>query len=212
MLQALGVAAADIADVTEAVLSGADYQRDFPGPAPAREPPPEWWLDFLEWLSGAGGIAEAALWVFGAGIVIWVLLQLLQLRGPGPARTGSEPASAPAGPRSRTAPTARAGAAAATLESADGLAAERCYGEAIHALLLHCVGEIKRRPGAAVADSLTGREIVRRTGFSDEARTALRRLVAGAEKSHFGGYPAAEDDYRTCRRDCLQVVTAMAPA
>jgi len=212
MLQALGVAAADIADVTESVLSGADYQRDFPGPAPPPEPPPEWWLDFLEWLSGTGGIAEVALWVFGAGIVIWVLLQLLQLRGPAPVQRGGDTASPPAEPHARTVPTFRAGGEAATLAAADSLAAERRYGEAIHVLLLHCVGEIKRRPGAAIADSLTGREVVRRTGFSGDLRNALWRLVAGAEKSHFGSHPAAEDDYRTCRQDCLQVVAAMAPA
>jgi hypothetical protein len=210
MLLALGVAATDIADVTEAVLSGADYQRDFPGPTPEPQPPPEWWRDFLEWLSGSGGIAEIALWVFGAGLVIWVILQLVQLRGPGPAPAGDEPA--PDILRARAVPVVRPGGEAATLASADTLAAERRYGEAIHALLLHCVGEIKRRPGTVVADSLTAREIARRPDFSGDVRSALWRLVSGAERSHFGGYPAAEDDYRTCRQDYLQVVATMAPA
>jgi len=223
MLEDQSAVAADIETITEAVLSGAGYQRDFPRaelpPAvpttpPAFRPaaPSEGMRDLFEFLSGAGDIATIALWVLGAGLVIWIAVQLFQLRGPGIGRTAGAAKPRPVPRRQRGSAAAEPDTAATPLGGADALAAERRYGEAIHALLLHCVGEIARRPDNAVSDSLTGREIARRTPFSGDTRAAFRILVLGAEKSHFGGHPAAEADYQTCRREYLRVAAAMAPA
>ena len=213
MLDSPGAATVDVADVTEAVLSDADYQRALPAKeAPQQAPPPDWLQDLMEWLLGAGDFANAALWVLGAGLVIWVAVRLFQLRGPGSSRPGTETVPSPAGARRHVATVDRHSGPPVTLVDADALAAERRFGEAIHALLLHCVGEIKKRPGFAISDSLTGREIARRTVFSDDTRAAFRNLVARAEKSHFGNHPAREDDYRTCRQDYLRITAAIAPA
>jgi hypothetical protein len=86
-----------------------------------------------------------------------------------------------------------------TLAQADELAARGFFVEAIHLLLLHSLAEIRRRLGLEFADSLTSREILRRARLPEEVTSALRSIVTRVELSYFGGYPAAEPDYQSCR-------------
>jgi hypothetical protein len=82
------------------------------------------------------------------------------------------------------------------IASAEALAAEGRWAEAIHALLLETLAALSR--AARLAPSLTSREIVARVQLPDPARDALSGLVLAVEVSRFGGAAAAEDDYRTC--------------
>lgn len=82
------------------------------------------------------------------------------------------------------------------IASAEALAAEGRWAEAIHALLLETLAALSR--AARLAPSLTSREIVERVLLPARARSALEGLVLAVEISRFGGAPAAEPDYRAC--------------
>ncbi len=82
------------------------------------------------------------------------------------------------------------------IASAEALAADGRWAEAIHALLLETLQALSR--AARLAPSLTSREIVARVALPERARDALSGLVLAVELSRFGGSPAAEDDYRAC--------------
>ena len=86
-----------------------------------------------------------------------------------------------------------------TLAQADDLAARGFFVEAMHLLLLHSLAEIRRRLRLEFADSLTSREILRRARLPEEVTGALRSIVTRVELSYFGGYPAAQPDYESCR-------------
>jgi hypothetical protein len=86
-----------------------------------------------------------------------------------------------------------------TLAQADELAARGFFVEAMHLLLLHSLAEIRRRLRLEFADSLTSREILRRARLPEEVTGALRSIVTRVELSYFGGYPAAQPDYESCR-------------
>jgi len=90
-------------------------------------------------------------------------------------------------------------AAEISLAQADALAARGFFVEAMHLLLLHSLGEIRRRLRLEFADSLTSREILRRARLPEDATSALRSIVTRVELSYFGGYPAAQPDYDSCR-------------
>jgi len=86
-----------------------------------------------------------------------------------------------------------------TLAQADELAAGGFFVEAMHLLLLHSLAEIRRRLRLEFADSLTSREILRRARLPEDATQALRSIVTRVELSYFGGYPATQPDYQSCR-------------
>ena len=86
-----------------------------------------------------------------------------------------------------------------TLAQADELAARGFFVEAMHLLLLHSLAEIRRRLRLEFADSLTSREILRRARLPEEVTGALRSIVTRVELSYFGGYPATQPDYESCR-------------
>lgn len=92
-----------------------------------------------------------------------------------------------------------AAAADIGLSQADELAARGFFVEAMHLLLLHSLAEIRRRLKLEFADSLTSREILRRARLPDEVSHALRSIVTRVELSYFGGYPAGQPDYDSCR-------------
>ncbi len=91
---------------------------------------------------------------------------------------------------------AAAAPVAIPIESAEALAGEGRWAEAIHALLLETLQALSR--AARLTPSLTSREIVARVALPERARDALSGLVLAVEVSRFGGAAAAEEDYRAC--------------
>jgi hypothetical protein len=83
--------------------------------------------------------------------------------------------------------------------AADQLAQQGRFAEAIHALLLQGLAEVRKRLGLRFADSLTSREIVRRGGLPAGAQQALRDIVERVERAYFGTHPTGAEDYRACR-------------
>lgn len=100
------------------------------------------------------------------------------------------------------------------LASADELARQGRFVDAMHTLLLQSLADIRRRLGIEFADSLTSREILRGTRLPPQGRASLREIVASVEWTYFGGYPAALADYSACRKsfEDLRQVLASNPA
>jgi len=83
--------------------------------------------------------------------------------------------------------------APASRPSAEALAAQGRFDEAIHALLLDV---LDRRVSAP---AWTARESLRRLQLETDARTVLRELVVVVERTLFAGERAGEADYVRCR-------------
>lgn len=87
------------------------------------------------------------------------------------------------------------------LAAADALSREGRFVEAMHALLLQSLADIRQHLDEQFADSLTSREILRGTKLTTHGRASLHRIVAAVERTYFGAYPAMLDDYAACRRN-----------
>jgi hypothetical protein len=98
---------------------------------------------------------------------------------------------------------------------ADDLARQGRFGEAMHALLLQSLADVRRRLDEQFADSLTSREILRSTKLPAEGREPLREIIARVERTYFGEYAAGPQDYMGCRdrfTELERVLHAAAPA
>jgi hypothetical protein len=84
--------------------------------------------------------------------------------------------------------------------TADHLAGQGRYVEAMHLLLFRAFAELRESLGANFADSLTSREILRRADLPEAGRASLKDIITRVELSHFGAYPAGAHDYSACRR------------
>lgn len=164
------------------IIRRLDLQAELPRDPPAESPPlglqlpPE-----LLWVPVIGGAAV---------LLYWLATRLLlgrarwDERGETLAAEGED---------------ALPGMLADALSSANALAREGHFGEAMHLLLLHAVAAVRERLGDEIADSLTSREVLRSRRLSAAGKVSLGEIVGRVEKSHFGRYPASDDDYAACR-------------
>lgn len=178
MLLATQLAAERVRERAADVLGRGGYQRDLP----AGEAPFELHLPDLGSLGKLPGVvAWAGLAVLVTLAALWVARRLGGGHADGPVdEAGAAPLSAP------EIPTA----------SAEALAGEGRYGEAIHALLLETLQALSR--AARLPGSFTSREIVERVPLGPRSREALAGLVSAVEVSWFGGAAPTEEDYRGC--------------
>ena len=103
----------------------------------------------------------------------------------------------------------------AVAAAADDLARQGRFGEAMHALLLQSLADVRRRLDEQFADSLTSREILRSTKLPAQGREPLREIITRVERTHFGEYFAEPQDYMACRdrfAELERVLHATAPA
>jgi hypothetical protein len=96
--------------------------------------------------------------------------------------------------------------------TADDLAQEGRYVEAMHVLLLQALDEMRNRLDQRFADSLTSREIMRRANVPADAKTALRDIIGWVERAYFGAQLAAAGDYAACRRSFVAFAAALKDA
>jgi hypothetical protein len=173
-----GLAPERIRERAGEILGGGDYQRELPKPiAPFPFSLPD--LGLLGKLLAALG--AAALLVLAILGLTWLARRLRGLDRDLPLDDGAARPCAVAEIR---------------IASAEALAAERRYGEAIHALLLETLQALSR--AARLPPSFTSREIVARVPLGPDARDALAGLVAAVEISWFGGAVPGEPEYRGC--------------
>lgn len=142
-------------------------------------------LKILSWALLAALVAGA---LFLIGRAAW---RRWGKRRPSPAKGGValEPE------RWRPAPAA----ARALLQEADALAAQGCFAEAAHLLLLRSIEDIhKHRPGV-VRPALTSRDIARLQALSPANRLAFAAIAEVVERSLFGGRAVDADGFAFCR-------------
>lgn len=82
---------------------------------------------------------------------------------------------------------------------ADELARQGNFAEAMHALLLQSVNELRRRLMVSIGVSLTSREILHRIGLPPEGRNVFADIIRRVEISYFGSYQPGVADYTACR-------------
>jgi hypothetical protein len=86
-----------------------------------------------------------------------------------------------------------------TQMEADELAGQGNYAEAMHALLLRGLSEMRRRLQVSFADSLTSREVLRVLDLPQTGKTSLADIIRRVEFVYFGLRPAGSEDYAACR-------------
>lgn len=171
---------ADITRTAAEAIRGLDLQLDLP-----REPEPSTWHIPLP-----PELVWGALFL-GALLLLYFFVKEV-LPGLSLASAGADWEEGSGGEGGASAPEE-------TVLAADDLARQGRFVEAMHALLLQALADIRRRRDQAFAESLTSREILRRVRLSAQGAAALRDIVARVEWSYFGEHPAGAEDYRQCR-------------
>ncbi|CAM5765897.1 hypothetical protein LMIY3S_01637 [Labrys miyagiensis] len=92
---------------------------------------------------------------------------------------------------------------------ADELARQGRIAEAMHALLLRSLIEVRRRLNVSFADSLTSREILRALSLPELGKLSLADIIRRVEVVYFGEHPASEQDYAACRESYERLTQAM---
>ena len=175
---------------------------------PEQPKPPQWWLDFLQWLADVmrpvgklfGAIAQAIgvsapvlLWIvlgLAALFVGWMVWRFFIQRE---ARRNAEAEQAV------EEWTPDQGEALALLEDADRLAAEGRFDEATHLLLRRSVGQIAAARPGLLEPSSTAREISELAALSDTVRGAFATIAGRVERSLFALRSLTADDWRAAR-------------
>ena len=184
---------AEIRRAAEDVLSNEEFQQAHPQAEPGLEeaaPPPEAPSASRE-VGGLANIGVMLLWtlalVGGALVIAFLVHELLpfvrRAKGGKGEERGVATAAHPGAP-DHTAPPG-------TLADAERLAGQGLYGEAIHALLLACLEELRRRFDPGQPPSLTSREIARRLALNENAKAALWRPGASDYQSCLDSYRQA---------------------
>lgn len=205
-----------LARAHEALVTSKDVQFVL-APVPPKPAPPAWMRAFGEWLEQMlAALGRALRWIAThmpeapyARIFLWTVLALLIAliawtlfdrlrhgvwRWPGRrwtmrAAIGDE--------EEDWAP--EAGAARAWLESADALAAQGRYEEAVHHLLLRSVDDLSRRRPDIVRPALTSRDLAQAPGVPAAPRRMFAQIAQAVERSLFGGRSIDAEGWATCR-------------
>ena len=100
-------------------------------------------------------------------------------------------------------------APAEAMTTADELARQGRFVEAMHTLLLQSLADMRQRLDERFADSLTSREILRSSRLPDSGRASLREIIARVEWTYFGHHPAGPADYEACREKFSELSQAL---
>lgn len=166
-------------------------------------PPPNWFIDFLEWL---GNLLEPIARLFGASwfIIKWVLLAIavaailyLLFRLLAPLTDWRPRKRAKRVDEEDWTPDREE--AVALLEDADRLAEQGLYDEATHLLLKRSVTQISDARPDWVEPSSTARELAALPALPDKARNAFRIIAERVERSLFALRKLGQDDWQAAR-------------
>ncbi len=197
----------EVADAVRSVLRGSTYQTELPGAGRAtvdgatagpRDRPPDLRPEAPQpWQtpSAVESLAKVSLWILAAVVLIVLCFWLTGLV-PGRRASRANPSALQAdGSGSKV----RTGDPPDALADADRLARSGDFDGAIHCLLLAALERLRGILDQPIAPSLTGREVVDRSGPAAGVQAALRTLVMSVEISRFGGRAADADVYDRCR-------------
>ena len=206
VLPAAVSAAPDPAETAQAVAASLDLQTQLPvakPEAPELRDAPD--LPGKPWKL-TGDIAQVILY---AALAVGIALVLYTLRDRLP--SFGTPRLAARRPDAVAQAAALERMVEAQIE-ADELAGQGRYAEAMHALLLRSLTEMRRRLQVSFADSLTSREILRVMDLPELGKLALADLIRRVELVYFGLHVAGREDYTACRASYEGLTAAMAGA
>ena len=149
--------------------------------------------NLLLWLFGGAGVLVLAL-AIAQSVVRWRIRRVPSADAPLGATTGA-----------LADPTR-------WREHSGELASRGQLAEAIHALLLGTIDELKRRRGLVASPASTSRELVAELSLNRDARQAFSGLVESVEITLFGGRRASRAEYEACVHYFDALVNALAPA
>ncbi len=178
-------------------------QTDLPRAPPSEEWDLPWWLKWRSVPSGNGWVSALVLALIGGVLLYAFRDQLLTSMHRGEAW---EEANAAAGERLTPESAAR------TSATADDLARQGLFREAMHVLLLRALTEMRQRRNEHFADSLTSREVLDCVRLPEVGHASLRDIIARVEWTYFGEHPAAAEDYTACRASFGRFVEALQKA
>jgi hypothetical protein len=139
----------------------------------------------------AAHVGPVVIYALIAALAILVLAAIfMAYRGSG-RRTAPEVAQAISTPITPQAPRP------VILDRIEELAAAGDFEAAIHLMLLRALVTLRTRLGE-LPDSLTSREILRRSNLPRDAAKPLSVIIGAVEVSHFGGQSPNEAVYRLC--------------
>ena len=195
--QPVQVEASDFAQAWRELRSDSDIQfSEVDVPQTQPEAPPDWLLNFLDWLTDALAPLGRAL-VTGWPVLLALAIALvgyLLWRMFGPDLQARRSRHGDVGD---WVPDQQA--ALALLEDADHLAAEGRYDEATRLLLQRSVGQIAQARPDLVEPSSTAREIAAQPSLPANARSAFAVIADRVERSLFALRHLSEDDWQAAR-------------
>ena len=182
----------------EKIYREQNIQRQLPIAAPPDLPDPVYGIPTVfGWLILAGvalGAAALALWLMAVNLD--AVGQKRRKR-----RAGRNPDDAPPEPGMQV--------PGDWLRTADNLARQGRFAEAVHLLLLGVLG-LARVADDRTSEAETAREIARAHVGPHAGR--LHALVRASELVHFGGRPATQEQFDDCRHDAVEIHRAASPA
>lgn len=210
-------AAADRFAAAHAALK-ADSSVQFTMPrAPQPQPPPQWVIDFFEWLGRAlrpigrffawlgsffpdAPYARIFLWTVlavAAALLLWMIYQRLRYgEWRLPRRRVAQPAVVD---MVEEAWAPDAAPVRAWLREADMLAEQGRFAEAVHHLLFRSIEDIAKRRPRLVRPALTSRELAAADAIPGPARDLFAGIARLVERSLFGGRAVDAADWTQAR-------------
>lgn len=186
-------------------------------PAPPPPETPQWLKDLGEWLRSAlEPVGRFFRWISSfmpdapyARILLWTVIALAALallwlviervRHGGWRLPRRKRASVERLPDEDESWRPDAGPAREWLRTADALAAEGRYADAVHHLLLRSVEDIGRRRPRALRPARTSRELAQEPAIPAPARTLFADIAARVEASLFGGRAVNAGEWQAAR-------------
>ena len=175
------------------ILSSGAYQKTLPAREPQEQRPATGVPVPRFGANGVSALAEVVLYVF-LGVAVALVVAWLVTFLVGRQRAGDSGPAPPTGEEGAGARRVRDG----SLVTAERLAAEGAFGEAVHELLLVAQSRLARRRPAPVRASLTSRELLPVLAPGPDQREALGELVRTVESSWFGGRSLTVSDWERC--------------
>ena len=147
-----------------------------------------------------GKVLLYGLAAIGIGLLVFLLYGLAGRNRFRPRESAADPAPAVAA----DAPEPEGPWSEISLATAERLAGDGRYNEAIHLILLCCL----QHAGQALRRSLTAREAIKRIDLGERAQAAFAAVVRTSERGHFGGHHLHESDFRMCLQNYQMLAEA----
>ncbi|MGP1353783.1 MAG: DUF4129 domain-containing protein [Parasphingopyxis sp.] len=163
---------------------------------PERNPPPDWLVNFLQWLETLGPFWQALFWIAAVGIGGLILFSIGRALY---RRFTDRPAGDDDDEETVETWRPETRAAQGLLGEADALAQQGRYAEAAHLLLFRSVADIEERLPDFLRPALTSRDIARAPALPAPARSAFSSIARVVERGIFAARPVDESGWREAR-------------